>query len=261
MALFFSIQIERGFMDNYDEFRNCKKRVIDILTSKTSIKEMDSIPSNEDEFTYENGIKTWVGALFVDIRNSTDYFKKNKAEKISRVMRAFCSEIISILQKDENFRQIGIRGDCVYGIFSVPLKRDLICILENAILINTFQEMFQKILFENSMPTFEIGIGLGCSEDLVIKAGKKGTGINDLIWIGDAVIDACKLSSQGNTDGFEPIVMSKCFYSNIKDEKANIQKAYSSYCSQKYSNKLDDFVWHCNMIQINFNNWIKGGMN
>lgn len=81
MALFFSIQIERGFMDNYDEFRNCKKRVIDILTSKTSIKEMDSIPSNEDEFTYENGIKTWVGALFVDIRNSTDYFKKNKAEK------------------------------------------------------------------------------------------------------------------------------------------------------------------------------------
>lgn len=148
--------------------------MIDILTSKTSIKEMDSIPSNEDEFTYENGIKTWVGALFVDIRNSTDYFKKNKAEKISRVMRAFCSEIISILQKDENFRQIGIRGDCVYGIFSVPLKRDLICILENAILINTFQEMFQKILFENSMPTFEIGIGLGCSEDLVIKAGKRG---------------------------------------------------------------------------------------
>lgn len=155
-------------MDDYNEFRNCKKRVIDILTSKTSIKEMDSIPSSEDEFTYENGIKTWVGALFVDIRNSTDYFKENKPETIARVMRAFCSEIISILQKDANFRQIGIRGDCVYGIFSAPLIRDLEQILSNAILINTFQKMFQKILLKNSMPTFEIGIGLGCSNDLVI---------------------------------------------------------------------------------------------
>lgn len=34
-------------------------------------------------------------------------------------------------------------------------------------------KMFQGILQDYSMPTFEIGIGLGCSEDLVIKAGKK----------------------------------------------------------------------------------------
>lgn len=160
-------------MDNYDEFRNCKTRMIDILTSKTSIKEMDSIPSNEDEFTYENGIKAWVGAIFVDIRNSTDYFKENKPETISRVMRAFCSEIISILQKNDNFRQIGIRGDCVYDIFSVPSQTDLKLLLSNAIRINTFQRMFQKILSNYSMPTFKIGIGLGCSKDLVIKAGKK----------------------------------------------------------------------------------------
>ena len=87
------------------------------------------------------------------------------------------------------------------------------------------------------MPKFKIGIGLGCSKDLVIKAGKKGTGINDLIWIGDAVIDACKLSSQGNIDSFEPIVMSDCFYTNIKDGKANSKETYSDCCSQKYSNK------------------------
>ena len=248
-------------MDNYNEYRNCKKRVIDILTSKTSIEDMVSIPSNEDEFTYENGIKTWVGALFVDIRNSTDYFKNNKPETVSRIMRAFCSEIISILEKDGNFRQIGIRGDCVYGIFSTPLKKDLERILSNAIHINTFQEMFQKILSNNSMPTFKIGIGLGCSKDLVIKVGKKGTGINDLIWIGDAVIDSCKLSSQGNTNGFKPIVMSDCFYNNIKDEKANSKETYSYFCSEKFSNKLGESVWHCDMILIDFNDWINGGMN
>lgn len=248
-------------MNNDNTYRNCKKRVTDILTSKTTIEEMDSIPSNEDEFTYENGIKVWVGALFVDIRNSTDYFKENKPETISRVMRAFCSEIISILQKNENFRQIGIRGDCVYGIFSVTVKKDLEQILSNAILINTFQKMFQRILSNNSMPKFKIGIGLGCSKELVIKVGKKGTGINDLIWIGDAVVDACKLSSQGNIDSFEPIVMSDCFYTNIKNEKANSKETYSNCCLQKYSNKLGESVWHCNMVTTDFNNWIERGMN
>lgn len=247
-------------MSDYNEFRECKQRVIDILTSKTSIEKLDSIPSNENEFTYENGILTRVGALFVDIRNSTDYFKENKSETVSRVMRAFCSEIITILQKDKNFRQIGIRGDCVYGIFSTPQTKDLKQVLSNAIRINTFQDMFQKILSHNSMPTFEIGIGLGYSQDLVIKAGKKGTGINDLIWIGDAVIDSCKLSSQGNADGFYPIVMSDRFYNRIKDEMANEQNTYEKYCHQDFSPKLEERVWHCNMITTNFYNWIKDGM-
>ncbi len=247
-------------MSDYD-YKGGKQRVIDILTSKTAIEEAKTIPSNEDEFTYENGIKSWVGALFVDIRDSTNYFKNNKPDIVSRVMRAFCSEIISILQTDNNFRQIGIRGDCVYGIFSTPKKADLDSILSNACMINTFKKMFQEILQDYSMPTFEIGIGLGCSEDLVIKAGKKGTGINDFIWIGDAVIDACKLSSQGNKDGFEPIVMSSCFYNNIKELDANKDETYSKFCTQTYSQKLGEYVWHCNMVMTSFNNWINGGMN
>ncbi len=247
-------------MSDYD-YKGGKQRVIDILTSKTAIEEAKTIPSNEDEFTYENGIKAWVGALFVDIRDSTNYFKNNRPDIVSRVMRAFCSEIISILQADDNFRQIGIRGDCVYGIFSAPYQANLQQILSNAILINTFQEMFQKILSNYHLPTFKIGIGLGCSQDLVIKAGKKGTGINDFIWIGDAVIDACKLSSQGNADGFKTIVMSNCFYNNIKDKKANDIKTYSAYCTQSLSDRLGEKVWHCDMVKTEFNNWINGGMN
>lgn len=121
--------------------------------------------------------------------------------------------------------------------------------------------MFQKILSNYHLPTFKIGIGLGCSKDLVIKAGKKGTGINDFIWIGDAVIDACKLSSQGNADGFKTIVMSNCFYNNIKNKKANDKKTYSAYCSLSFSYKLNEKVWHCNMVRTEFDNWINGGMN
>lgn len=243
-------------MSAYD-YQNSKQRVIKILTSKTEIKKAETIPSNENEFTYENGIKTMVGALFVDIRQSTKYFKENKSETVSRVMRAFCSEVIAILKTDENYRQIGIRGDCVYGIFSTPYQANLDTILSNAALINTFQGMFQNILVKNNFPTFQIGIGLGCSEDLVIKAGNKGTGINDLIWVGHAVIDACKLSSQGNIDGFNTIVMSECFYENIKGQIAHDNITYARYCRDLYSKKLNEYVWDCDLVNVDFDKYME----
>lgn len=47
---------------NYEESR---KRIEDILNSKTDIKEVNSISNDEDGFTYENGVRTWVGAMFI----------------------------------------------------------------------------------------------------------------------------------------------------------------------------------------------------
>ena len=238
---------------NYEESRI---RIEDILNSKTDIKEVESISNDEDGFTYENGVRTWVGAMFIDIRNSTDYFKDNNPEKVARVMRAFTSELIEILRQNKKYVQIGIRGDCVYAIYSVQAPQDLKSIMSDACFINTFQQMFQAILYKKGWPTFEIGIGLGASQDLVIKAGRKGTGINDNIWIGDAVIDASKLSNEGNTSGIDPIVMDSCFYENIKDFDANKNHKYFYYAKSIRSSKLSEYVYCCNMITVDFNNWI-----
>lgn len=228
-----------------------------ILNSKTQIEEVNSISNDEDGFTYENGVRTWVGAMFIDIRNSTDYFKENNAEKVARIMRAFTSELIGILKQNGKYVQIGIRGDCVYAIYSTPKQDDLNNILDDACFINTFQKMFQQILEKKGWPRFEIGIGLGVSKDLVIKAGRKGTGINDNIWIGDAVIDASKLSNEGNSNGIDPIVMDSCFYDNIKDFNANESYKYSDCAKRVWSSKLSEYVYCCNMVTIGFNNWIK----
>lgn len=243
-------------MANFD-YEESRKRIEEILNSKTQIEEVDSISNDEDGFTYENGVRTWVGAMFIDIRNSTDYFKENDAEKVARIMRAFTSELIGILKQNEKYVQIGIRGDCVYAIYSTPKQNDLNDILSDACFINTFQKMFQKILERKNWPTFKIGIGLGASKDLVIKAGRKGTGINDNIWIGDAVIDASKLSNEGNTRGIDPIVMNSCFYENIKDFNANESYKYSDCAKKVWSSKLNEYVYCCNMVTIGFNNWIK----
>jgi hypothetical protein len=57
------------------DYKESKKRIIDILSSKTEIKEVDKIPSDESNFTYENGVRSCVGSIFIDIINSSELFK------------------------------------------------------------------------------------------------------------------------------------------------------------------------------------------
>lgn len=102
-------------------YEESKKAVEAILSSSTKIVNKSFVPTSDSEFTYENGIKAWVGALFVDIVNSSKLFQ-TAGEHTARIMRSFCSEIISILKDNDNYREIGIRGDCVYAIFSCPYQ-------------------------------------------------------------------------------------------------------------------------------------------
>lgn len=39
-------------------------------------------------------------------------------------MKSFTSELIEILRKNDNLRDIGIRGDCIYAIYTTPKETD-----------------------------------------------------------------------------------------------------------------------------------------
>lgn len=241
-------------------FRNSKANIINILRSKTPIETKESIPS-DNEFTYENGIVSWVSAIFVDIKNSSELFA-SKDEKLARLLRAFTSEIITIFQESDNYRQIGIRGDCVYGIYSTPQKTDVDDVFNIAVLTNTFLKMFNEILKNEHYTTIGAGIGLGCDEELIIKAGRSGTGINDKIWIGKAVVDASNLSSVAKRHGFDNIAMNSCFYSNIIDieKKLNPQSQNWIKKVQYYGQYFYEPFYQCDMVRTDFNDWINGGM-
>ena len=90
-------------------YKNSKQKIIGILTSKTPIEKKEKIPADV-EFTFENGILCWVGAIFIDIENSSSLFN-TKDEKLARLMRAFTSEVITIMQDKSEYSQIGIRGE------------------------------------------------------------------------------------------------------------------------------------------------------
>lgn len=236
-------------------YKNSKANIVNILKSKTRIKEKDTIPADQ-EFTYENGIVCWVSAIFVDMKNSSELFK-TRDEKLARLLRAFTSELITIMQDFDKYSQIGIRGDCVYAIYSTPQKDDINNVFSVATLVNTFMKMFNELLKENNYPTIGVGIGLGCDKELIIKAGRSGAGINDKIWIGKAIVDAANLSSVANRHGYDKIAMSSSFHYNIKDIHGNKSEWFRQINSSRY---FDDTFYTCDVIETRFNNWINQGM-
>ncbi len=245
------------------DYKNSKANIINILTSTTKIEESNNIPKADENFTYDNGIYAWTGAIFIDIVDSSNLLDK-KDEKLARLMRAFTSEIITIFQDFDKYRQIGIRGDCVYAIYSVPHQTDTVNMFRIAYKLNTFMKMFNRIIKTYGYSEIKAGIGIGCDKDLIIKAGRNGTGINDKIWIGNAIIDACNFASEGNRNGIGPIVMSKCVYSNIIEILKKEDPNYEIWIKAKKLNTWQDShsikYYHCNIIQNDFNAWIDNGM-
>lgn len=243
-------------MNSIFDYKQSRKRILEILDDKTDIRPEYRIPKDESTFTYDNGIKTWVGALFLDMRNSSAFFTENKPDVVARIMRAYYSEIIKILEDNDIYREIGIRGDCIYAIYSVPQKSDLNDIFDDAVTINTFNNMFQKILSQKNYPRFSIGIGIGASEDVVVKVGRKNSGFNDKIWIGNAVVDASNLSSIADSVYDYPIYVNSTFYFNIKDFPIydGAKETNSSFFSE--DDKNNKTVYKCSVIKTAFTNWI-----
>ncbi|MCG3671394.1 adenylate/guanylate cyclase domain-containing protein [Aliarcobacter butzleri] len=236
-----------------------KKRIKDILNNKLQVIENNKIPNNEN-FTFSNAYYGWVTAIFVDIRNSTDLFSKGNKEIVSKMIRSFTSEIIEILRNDDNLREIGIRGDCVYAIYATPNKQDNLEIINKSFYINTFMKMLNKLLVEKGFTTISVGIGISTAQELVVKAGRKDVGINNSVWIGDAVTKASNLSSLGNKNGYKSIVLSSLTHSNIIElfVKKNGTES-KSWFTKKYDSKIGT-IYDINIIKSEFNKWIDDGM-
>ena len=222
-----------------------------------SLQEMSSeerrlIPA-EREMTYSNGYSMRISAIFIDIRNSTQLFAHKDRDMVSRIVRSFVSEVIRILQT-EKYYDIGIRGDCVYGIYSTPKDSGVYSVYQLAIQVNTLLKLLNNYYRINGYPCIKIGIGMATNTDLVVKVGSKGLGINDLVWVGKSVPTASKLSGYGNKNGISPIVMSKQFYKTIStlfkkngDEKDWFTRA----------NVDGRVIYHCDILDEDFDKWIE----
>jgi class 3 adenylate cyclase len=245
-------------MASYD-YKAGKKRVKNILNNKLEVIEQDKLP-NDDNFTFDNGYYSWVTGVFVDIRDSSILFSEGDKEKVSKIIRSFTSEIIEILRNDDNLREIGIRGDCVYAIYTTPKKENEYEIADKTFYINTYMKMLNKLLENKGYPHISVGIGVSTSQEIVVKAGRKDVGINSKVWIGNAVTKASNLSSLGNKNGLRSIVFSELSYDNFIEQLVANDGEKAKGWFTKYSSTEYGIYYDANIIKINFDNWIDDGM-
>ena len=238
-----------------------KQRVLRILNNTVEVQKSKKVPKPDSSFSFNNGFNSWVTAVFVDIRDSKTLFSQNKKTTVARVIRAFTSEIIEILRNDNNLREIGIRGDCVYAIYTCSTENEDYEILDKTIYVNTYIDMLNVLLSNKQMPNIKVGIGIATAMDLVVKAGRKGSDINNLVWIGDAVSFASGLSSLANKKGKDRILMTKQFYNGVmkrlKDHNPN--KNINNWFSF-YNVPVIGECCGCSVVKTEFSRWIKNGM-
>ncbi len=238
-------------MTHYD-YQAGSQRIYNFLNQKMDEEDRKKIPP-ESQMTYSNGYSMWIGAIFVDIRRSTELFASKDRDMVTRIARSFVSEVIQILQSDP-YSEIGIRGDCVYGIYSTPSQGSIYELYEKAVYVNTLMELLNRHYAKKKYPQLRVGIGLAVNDDLVVKAGSKGSGINDRIWVGKAVPTASNLSKYGSKNGIKPIVMSETVYKNAIEPY--LGKGIDSSWFSKANQGKDSF-YHGDVVNIKFNNWVK----
>ena len=246
-------------MPEYDYIQG-KNRVESILDNHMIIVEKKKLPV-DGNFTFENGYRTWLTSIFIDIRDSSKLFTSINQEETAKVIRAFISELIEILRDDDGFMlEIGIRGDCVYAIYNTPSKEDILNCANKTFYANTFIEMFNKMLWRRGIEPIKAGIGMSTGCDLVIKTGRKGIGINEKVWIGTAVTEASNLSSLGDKNDYRRLMYSWRSYINFIDglkarnSEKDVEKWFTSI-----NNPIPNIgnVYNADIIQSTFNEWIK----
>lgn len=245
-------------MSEYD-YKQGKNRIESILDNYMEIEEKNKLPS-DDNFTFDNGYLSWITAIFVDIRDSSSLFADEDKEKVAKLIRSFTSELIEILRDDVGdslVREIGIRGDCVYAVYTTPNKEDVYKCADKTFYINTFINMFNKLLNDRGYSELRVGIGMATDKELVVKAGRKGVGINSKVWIGRAVTMASNLSSLGDKNYNERIMYSSCSYDNFIEQlenKSPNQNPKSWFYEQRDS--YGNIIYNANIIKTDFDNWV-----
>lgn len=217
-----------------------------ITTSDNSFEERDEIPSRS-ELTFSNGFYVNCSALYVDIRDSSELPKIHNRPKLAKLYRAFISEVIAVIIGNETCAEVIVEGDCIIGIFNTVWKSHMDTVFSTAARISSLIDVMNCKFKKYDISMIRIGIGLSYGRALMIKAGFKGSGINDVVWMGDVLNEASMLSDYGNrTSTDKEIMVSNFYYNNLNDHNKNLLSLNESRS-----------CYHGNVIIAEMEEWYK----
>lgn len=196
-------------------------RIREILDSAETFDEVDGIPVRSS-LTYANGFYVNCTALFIDIRGSSKLAASHTRPVLGKLYRAYLSECVAVMNGNTNCREVFINGDCVSGIFNTRYKPDIDDVFSTAAKLNSTTQILNWRLEQKGYTTFLCGIGMAYGRALMLKAGYNGSGINDVIWMGDVVNEASNLCHDGNRGSRATFQASTMVHANLCDRNKGL---------------------------------------
>lgn len=224
------------------------ERIDEILNADNKqYEEKDMIPSR-NELTYTNGYYVYCTALFVDICDSSKLPDFQNRPVLAKIYRSFISELVALFNGSQKCKEVNINGDCVWAVFDTPNKDDIDRVFATACQANALVNILNYKLEKKGYKTYKVGIGIDYGRALMIKAGNKGSSINDVVWMGDVVNQSCHLATKGNDLNSQgnPIMLSSIIFKNLNENNRGL-------CTYNNSN----LCYQSSAVNIKMNDWLK----
>jgi class 3 adenylate cyclase len=206
------------------DFNASLERIDEILNADNKqYEEKDSIPARSC-LTFTNGFYVNCTALFVDICDSSKMTDEHKRPVLAKIYRSFISELVAFFNGYDICKEVNIHGDCVWAVFDTPLKKDIDTAFSAAYGANALVNILNYKLKKKDYLTYNVGIGMDYGRALMIKAGHKGSSINDVVWMGDVVNQACHYAGyvgKVGTFGYN-MFLSDAIYDNLNDDNKKL---------------------------------------
>ena len=228
------------------------ERIQEILDSNSAnYEEKGNVVPSRATLTYNNGYYVNVTALFIDIIGSSKLIEVCQRTTLAKIYRGFISECVAIISSTSQCREVSIHGDCVWGIFETPKKSDIDSVFSIAAKLNSLVKILNLKLSRKNYQTISVGIGIGIDygRTLMIQAGYKGSSINDVVWMGNVVNNACHLANKAGRDDRKNIVVTNAIYSNLNEHNQSLLSSY--YDWEEHSSNYEG-----NVINISMEKWI-----
>jgi class 3 adenylate cyclase len=216
------------YLSNPQQFvRDSIHRIRERIRKSRKYKPTKGIP-HESILTYDNGYEVQCCALSIDIRNSSSLSKIYlDSTDLATLYSIYISEVTHLIQKSSLMHgQPSIRGDGILAVFKVlKLEEDISAVFHLGVQIESLIEIINDQLIEAGFQMIRVGIGISYGKALMIKAGSKGTGCDEIVWIGNVVNEASKLCDNANKDYNCELMVSPSLYSYLTE----LQKSLLSY--------------------------------
>ena len=229
------------------DYQDSAERIEEILNSPdVNYEDVGLVPSR-DKLTFNNGFYVNCSGMFVDIRHSKELPDKYKRSTLARIYRSYISELVAVMRHHTKVCEVNIQGDCVWGIFDTPNKVDIDELFSIAYITSSTVHILNWKLGSKKIDPLTIGIGISYGRALMIKAGHKGSSINDVVWMGDVVNEAAKLCEYGNSTASDrEIMLSELIYRNLNEHNRSLL-AWNSFRN----------CFHGNIISVEMEKWLK----